>query len=81
MPEAENQMTDTGVISMISVRAMSELTAKCSAANELGTEEVSRKIQACEFSFSHCKISSTQTYTSACSQFSDVGQWSQVFFI
>ncbi|XP_018972115.1 cell surface glycoprotein MUC18-like isoform X1 [Cyprinus carpio] len=46
VPEAENQMTDTGVISMISVRAMSELTAKCSAANELGTEEVSRKIQA-----------------------------------
>ncbi len=74
MSEAENQRTDTGILSMISVTATSELTAKCSAANELGTEDVSRKIEACEFSFSDSKIS-----TSACSQFSDVGQWSQVF--
>ncbi|XP_058600465.1 melanoma cell adhesion molecule b isoform X1 [Onychostoma macrolepis] len=46
VPEAENQKTDTGILSMISVRATSELTAKCSAANELGTEDVSRKIEA-----------------------------------
>ncbi|XP_059370422.1 melanoma cell adhesion molecule b isoform X2 [Carassius carassius] len=46
VPEAENQMTDTGIVSMISLRAMSELTAKCSAANELGTEDVTRKIKA-----------------------------------
>lgn len=46
VPEAENQRTHTGILSMISVRATSELTAKCSAANELGTEDASRKIEA-----------------------------------
>ncbi|XP_016335341.1 cell surface glycoprotein MUC18 isoform X3 [Sinocyclocheilus anshuiensis] len=56
VPEAENQKTDTGILSMISVRAMSELTAKCSAANELGTEDVSRKIEA----FAHVTTTTTQ---------------------
>ncbi|KAK2881087.1 hypothetical protein QQF64_008574 [Cirrhinus molitorella] len=44
--EAENQKIDTGVFSMISVRATSQLTASCSAANELGTVNVSHKIEA-----------------------------------
>ncbi|XP_016149480.1 cell surface glycoprotein MUC18-like isoform X1 [Sinocyclocheilus grahami] len=46
VPEVENQKTDTGVLSMISVRAVSKLTANCSAANEFGTVNVSRKIEA-----------------------------------
>ncbi|XP_073674368.1 melanoma cell adhesion molecule b isoform X2 [Garra rufa] len=44
--EAENQKTDTGVVSMISVKAMTQLTANCSATNEFGTVNVSRKIEA-----------------------------------
>ncbi|XP_043115828.1 melanoma cell adhesion molecule b isoform X2 [Puntigrus tetrazona] len=45
-PEAVSLKTDTGIFSIISVKAMSELTAKCTASNELGTEEVSRNIAA-----------------------------------
>lgn len=51
MPKAETQKNDTGVLSMISVRATSQLIANCSATNELGTVYVSRKIEACEFYF------------------------------
>uniref|UniRef100_A0A672QI26 Cell surface glycoprotein MUC18-like n=1 Tax=Sinocyclocheilus grahami TaxID=75366 RepID=A0A672QI26_SINGR len=54
VPEVENQKTDTGVLSMISVRAVSKLTANCSAANEFGTVNVSRKIEACDVLTSAC---------------------------
>ncbi|XP_050985544.1 melanoma cell adhesion molecule b isoform X2 [Labeo rohita] len=46
VPKAETQKNDTGVLSMISVRATSQLIANCSATNELGTVYVSRKIEA-----------------------------------
>ncbi|XP_018972107.2 cell surface glycoprotein MUC18-like isoform X1 [Cyprinus carpio] len=46
VPEVESQKTDTGVLSMISVRATSKLTVNCSAANEFGTVNVSHKIEA-----------------------------------
>ncbi|XP_059389118.1 cell surface glycoprotein MUC18-like [Carassius carassius] len=46
VPEVEDQKTDTGVLSMISVRDTSKLTVYCSAANEFGTANVAHKIEA-----------------------------------
>uniref|UniRef100_A0A8C1TZ16 Melanoma cell adhesion molecule b n=1 Tax=Cyprinus carpio TaxID=7962 RepID=A0A8C1TZ16_CYPCA len=54
VPEVESQKTDTGVLSMISVRATSKLTVNCSAANEFGTVNVSHKIEACDVLTSAC---------------------------
>ncbi|XP_067306811.1 melanoma cell adhesion molecule b [Pseudorasbora parva] len=42
----ESQVTNTGVISTISVKATSELTANCTADNEFGTGAASRSIEA-----------------------------------
>ncbi|KAK7156411.1 hypothetical protein R3I94_006465 [Phoxinus phoxinus] len=42
----ETQSTDTGVVSMISVKATSALTANCTADNEIGTDEDSLSIDA-----------------------------------
>ncbi|XP_051520759.1 melanoma cell adhesion molecule b isoform X2 [Myxocyprinus asiaticus] len=46
IPVAEDHETTTGVLSMISVKATSELIANCSASNEFGTISVSRNIEA-----------------------------------
>lgn len=59
MAKVENQNTDTGVVSIISVKATSELKANCRAYNEFGEVDASHIIKACEFLFSDYMIFST----------------------